>query len=107
MRKEYDRRRKLITKRINEIKGCELKHIPEGAFYIFPKIIFDDLRDYPYKDQSSEKFSLWLLEKTKIITIPGVEFGYKGEGFVRLSYATSYEKIDEAMDRLEKFLGSK
>ncbi|MEM4133709.1 MAG: pyridoxal phosphate-dependent aminotransferase [Candidatus Micrarchaeia archaeon] len=104
---EYDRRRKFIVKRINEIKGFELKKIPEGAFYIFPKIRFDELEKYPYKDGSSEKFSLWLLDKIKVITIPGIEFGYNGEGFIRISYATNLKMIEEAMDRFEKLLGSK
>lgn len=107
MTREYDRRRRFITKRINEIRGFELNKIPEGAFYIFPRIRFDELENYPYKDNSSERFSLWILDKIKVITIPGIEFGYKGEGFLRMSYATDLEKIEEAMDRFEKLLGSK
>ena len=46
--------------------------------------------------------NFWLLREAKVATIPGTEFGRAGEGFVRLSYATSYEKIEKAMDRIER-----
>ncbi|MCS7109762.1 MAG: pyridoxal phosphate-dependent aminotransferase [Candidatus Micrarchaeota archaeon] len=105
MAREYDRRRRFILKRISEIKGFEMKSVPQGAFFAFPRIRFDEIK-YPFKEKSSKRFSLWLLEKTKVITVPGSEFGDNGEGFVRFSYATSFDKIEEAMDRFEKFLGS-
>jgi aminotransferase len=92
MRREYDRRRKLIVKRLNEIKGFECIE-PEGAFYAFPKFSFK---------MSSLKFSEWLLKNAKVAVVPGTEFGRCGEGFVRCSYATSYDKIKIAMDRIEK-----
>jgi aspartate/methionine/tyrosine aminotransferase len=51
---------------------------------------------------SSLKFSEWLLKNAKVAVVPGTEFGRCGEGFVRCSYATSYDKIKIAMDRIEK-----
>ena len=93
MRKEYDRRRRLITKRINQIPNIYLKNIPQGAFYIFPNITETKMK--------SEKFVDFLLSKAKVAVIAGTEFGKHGEGFVRMSYATAYDKIEEAMDRIE------
>jgi aminotransferase len=94
MRKEYDRRRKFIVKRLNEMGLSCIK--PKGAFYAFPNISSQGM--------SSEQFSDFLLKKAKVIVIPGNEFGEYGEGYVRMSYATDYEKIVEAMNRIEKVL---
>ncbi len=99
MSNEYDRRRKFILKRIKEINGLEVKVEPEGAFYVFPRFDIG-------KKMTSEQFSLWLLDKAKVVTIPGTEFGSGGQGFIRLSYATNMKKIEIAMDRIEKLLGS-
>jgi aminotransferase len=93
MRKEYNRRRKFVCKRLNEIPNIHC-NIPKGAFYAFPNI--------KSVKMSSEKFSDYLLNKVKVIVVPGTEFGIYGEGFIRISYATAYEKIVEAMDRIEK-----
>jgi len=93
MKKEYDRRRRFIIKRINQIPNIHLKNTPQGAFYIFPNITESGMK--------SEKFSDFLLNKAKVVVVPGTEFGRYGEGFVRMSYATDYEKIGDAMDRIE------
>ena len=95
MRKEYDRRRKMIVKRVNEIDGFSCVK-PEGAFYVFPNI-----KDFGL---SSYEFAEKLLKEAKVAVVPGTEFGRNGEGFVRLSYATAYEKIEEAMDRIERWV---
>ena len=92
MLKEYSRRRKLICARAREI-GFDFRK-PDGAFYLFPSIKRFGL--------SSVEFSRYILEKAKVLVVPGTEFGKYGEGFVRLSYATKYEKIEEAMGRVEK-----
>ncbi len=94
MIKEYKRRRDLIVKRLNQM-GLRLSK-PAGAFYAFPNI-----QQYSKK---SYKFAHDLLIKGKVATIPGVEFGTYGEGYIRCSYATDYKLIEEAMDRMEKFL---
>jgi aminotransferase len=93
MRKEYNRRRKMLVRRLNEIPKISCAK-PKGAFYAFPNI--SELK------MSSEKTSDFLLKKAKVMTIPGNEFGNYGENFIRLSYATEYKKIEKAMDRIEK-----
>ena len=94
MRLKYDRRRKLIVSRLNEI-GLETL-MPQGAFYAFPKIASTGLDD--------ETFALRLLEEAKVAVVPGSAFGSGGEGFVRCSYATKYELIEKALDRMENFV---
>ncbi|MFH1444884.1 MAG: pyridoxal phosphate-dependent aminotransferase [Nanoarchaeota archaeon] len=90
---EYDRRRKMITRRLNEIDGFECVK-PNGAFYAFPNI-------KAFKKKSFV-FAEWLLKNAKVACVPGTEFGKYGEGYVRFSYATAYDKIEKAMDRIEK-----
>lgn len=93
MRREYDRRRKMLIKRLNDIpKICCSK--PEGAFYAFPNIT--ELK------MNSLQVAHLLLKKAKVLVVPGTEFGKCGEGYIRLSYATCYDKIEEALDRIEK-----
>ena len=94
MVKEYDRRRKLIVGRLNEM-GLVCGE-PKGAFYAFPSI-----KDFGMK---SLKFSEWLLKNAKVAVVPGTEFGMHGEGYVRCSYATAYGLIEKAMDRMERAL---
>ncbi|AAL80646.1 aromatic amino acid aminotransferase [Pyrococcus furiosus DSM 3638] len=95
MRKEYNERRKLVLQRLRKMPYIKVRE-PKGAFYVFPNISETEM--------SSEEFSEWLLEKAKVVVIPGTAFGENGEGYVRISYATSREKLIEAMDRIEKAL---
>lgn len=90
--KEYDRRRKFIVNRLNEI-GMHTP-MPKGAFYVFT--------NFSIIERNSSKLAHRILDKVKVITIPGSAFGPHGEGFLRFSYATKYELIVKAMDRLEK-----
>jgi len=92
MKREYDRRRKLIVKRIKDIPMISCLE-PEGAFYAFPNIT--------KMKMNSKEATEFFLKKAKVLTVPGTEFGNYGEGYLRMSYATSYEKIKEAMDRIE------
>jgi len=94
MRLEYDRRRRLIVKGLNEI-GLECVP-PQGAFYLFPSIRCTGLR--------SEEFTEQLLWEERVAVVPGNVFGNSGEGHVRLSYATSLTKIEEALHRIERFV---
>lgn len=96
MRKEYDRRRKMIIKRLDEIGIPCIK--PQGAFYAFPNIT-------KFKMNSAKLVDI-ILNKGKVITIPGTEFGQYGEGFIRLSYATAYDKIVKSMDRIERVISN-
>ncbi len=94
MRVKYDRRRQLIVSRLNDI-GLET-FMPQGAFYAFPKIECTGLDD--------ELFAKNLLAEEKVAVVPGSAFGDGGAGFVRCSYATRYEKIEKALDRIESFV---
>ena len=91
---EYDRRRKFIVKRLNEI-GLRTG-MPYGAFYTFSNITSFS--------KNSLKFSQDLLKKAKVAVVPGTEFGNHGEGYIRCSYATDIKLIAKAMDRIEKFV---
>ncbi len=97
MRKEYDRRRKFIVQRLNEIGLPTM--MPHGAFYTFSRI--SHLR------KNSYAFAQELLRKSKVAVVPGTEFGRFGEGYIRCSYATELSKIKIAMDRLETFVKKK
>lgn len=94
MKDEFSRRRRLITSGLNSIGFPCL--LPDGAFYVFPSIEKTGL--------SSSAFAEKLLLKEKVATVPGNVFGECGEGFIRCSYATSREKIEEALGRMERFL---
>lgn len=93
MRKEYDRRRRMIVRRVREVPGWSCQE-PDGAFYLFPNVKSMGMK--------SLRVSEWLLKEARVATIPGTEFGRQGEGFIRLSYATAYGKIEKAMDNIEK-----
>jgi len=72
---------------------------PRGAFYIFPDITCTGL--------TSEQFAEALLREERVAVVPGNAFGSRGEGFVRCSYAASLKNIEEAMDRMERFVQRK
>jgi aminotransferase len=91
---EYDRRRELMTRRLNEI-GL-LCFEPHGAFYCFPNITSTGLDD--------EAFARELLLEERVAVVPGSAFGPSGAGHVRACYATAYEQIVEAMDGIERFV---
>ena len=95
MRAEYDRRRKLMTRRLNAM-GL-LCFEPKGAFYCFPQVnVMTGLDD--------EAFAQALLQEEHVAVVPGSAFGPSGAGHVRACYATAYEEIVEAMDRIERFV---
>jgi aminotransferase len=94
MRSEYDRRRKLIVAGLNQLGLPTFE--PKGAFYAFPSITPSGMDD--------DTFSMKLLDEEQVAVVPGSAFGAGGEGFVRCSYATAYEKIEEALERMERFM---
>ena len=94
MRTEYDRRRKLIVNGLNELGLPTFE--PHGAFYAFPDIAASGMDD--------ETFAQKLLEEERVAVVPGSSFGAGGEGYVRCSYATAYEKIEEALQRMDRFM---
>jgi len=93
MVREFDRRRRLLHSRINEIEGFHAL-LPEGAFYLFANI-----KEFGVP---SREFADLLLSRGRVVTVPGSAFGERGEGYLRFSYATSYERIEEALDRIER-----
>ncbi|MCR4925193.1 MAG: aminotransferase class I/II-fold pyridoxal phosphate-dependent enzyme [Clostridiales bacterium] len=94
MKKEYNKRRKLIVKGFNDMGLTCFE--PEGAFYCFPCIKSTGL--------TSDEFSNQLLKAKKVAVIPGDAFGECGEGFVRVSYCYSTEHIQVALDRIKEFI---
>ncbi|KYH38863.1 MAG: aminotransferase [Candidatus Hecatellales archaeon B24] len=95
MRREYARRRELVYSRINGMPKISAVK-PRGAFYIFPNIKATGM--------TSEEFSSYLIQEARVATVPGRAFGRYGEGYIRISYAASYEKLEEAMDRISEAL---
>ena len=95
MKDAYHRRRDLIVRRFNEI-GLDC-HLPKGSFYAFPNI--------ESTGKSSIDFCKGLLEAEEVAVVPGTAFGESGAGFVRASFSTSYERILEATDRIERYIG--
>lgn len=93
MVKEYKRRRDYIVEKVNSIEGLSL-NAPDGAFYAFINI--------KGLGVSSEEFCNYLLDEECVAIVPGTVFGSAGEGFVRFSYASSYEDIVEGLNRMEK-----
>ena len=91
---EYDRRRKLIVKGLNDLGLTTFE--PKGAFYAFPSVHNTGMND--------EQFAEALLHEERVAVIPGNAFGAAGKNFVRCSYATRYEKIEGALERMERFL---
>jgi aminotransferase len=91
---EYNRRRRFMVKRLNEI-GLSCFE-PKGAFFAFPSIKGTRM--------NSEEFAERLLMKEKVAVVPGTAFGQCGEGFVRCCYATSLPDIDEALKRMDRFV---
>jgi len=92
MRDQYHRRRDFIVRRFNEI-GLKC-HLPRGSFYAFPDISKTGLNE---KD-----FAIGLLQTEKVAIVPGSAFGENGKGFCRACFATSYEQLVEASNRIER-----
>lgn len=94
MKEAYHRRRDLIVRRFNEIGlNC---HSPKGSFYAFPSIESTGL--------DSLDFCKGLLDQEEVAVVPGTAFGPSGAGFARASFSTSYDRIIEATDRIERFV---
>ncbi|GAB6116719.1 aminotransferase class I/II-fold pyridoxal phosphate-dependent enzyme [Thermoanaerobacter brockii subsp. lactiethylicus] len=93
MRETYDKRRKFIVNGFREI-GFDCFE-PKGAFYIFPSI--------KKTGMTSQEFCEKLLKEEKVAVVPGDAFGPSGEGFIRVSYAYSIDKIARALERIKNF----
>ncbi len=88
---EYRKRRDFVVKSLNQMRGMRCNR-PDGAFYVFPQLPV----------LSSELFASQLLEKVGVAVVPGKAFGR--DGYIRISYATSMENLEEGMRRIDEFL---
>ena len=94
MRESYNQRRRYL---INAFKEMGLPCFePFGAFYVFPCI-----KEF---NMTSEEFAFALLDAKKLAVVPGSAFGDSGEGFIRISYAYSLEKLKTAMEKLSEYV---
>ena len=96
MRDQYHRRRDFIVRRFNEI-GLKC-HLPRGSFYAFP--------DISKTGMNEKDFAIGLLQAEKVAIVPGSAFGENGKGFCRACFATSYEQLIEAGNRIERHVQS-
>ena len=94
---EFKKRRDFIVEAFNRIPGVTCFK-PQGAFYVFPNVS----AYFKGKIKNSNDLAAYLLEEAKVAVVPGSGFG--AEGHIRLSYATSMEKIQKGMERIEKGL---
>jgi len=97
MKEEYNRRRHVMVDGFQRI-GLSCFE-PVGAFYVFPSIGITGM--------TSDDFCEKLLMEEKVLMIPGNAFGACGEGFVRATYATSIENIQEALNRISRFISNR
>ena len=92
---EFDERRKLIYKGLNNLPGVECS-LPGGAFYAFPKVIDTGM--------NGEEFAKKCLHEAGVAIVPGTSFGKVAKDFVRISFAASRENISKAIEKIEKIL---
>jgi aspartate/methionine/tyrosine aminotransferase len=95
---EFRRRRSLVVDGLNAIEGVTCA-LPEGAFYAFPNI-----RDTGMKSREAADA---LLYEAGVAVLSGTSFGANGEGYLRLSYANSYENLEKALERMRAVLESR
>jgi len=96
MREQYHRRRDLVVGRLRAAGlACRC---PGGAFYVFPSVASTGLSDHD--------FAYGLLDSQRVAVVPGAAFGENGRGFVRASFATGYDQLVEACDRIERFVNT-
>lgn len=93
---EYNRRRQVMVSGLNQIGLPTFE--PRGAFYVFPQI--------SHLGISSDQFAERMLMEQQVAVVPGDAFGPSGAGFVRACYATSMDKIETALERIERFVRS-
>ena len=92
---EFNKRRNFLVSELNKIENIQCKQ-PGGAFYVFPKIKKGNM--------NSVEISKYLLEKKFIATVPGSSFGKNGEGFLRISYASTFENLEKFIVSLKDFM---
>ncbi len=96
MREEYNRRGRFLVNSFNKMGLTCFQ--PKGAFYVFPSVDVTGL--------NGEQFANGLLQSQKVAVVPGTAFGSAGDNYIRCSYATSMAQLNEAVDRIQKFINS-
>lgn len=96
MKREYKRRREFMMDRLNNL-GLECIK-PDGAFYVFPSIKNTGL--------DALEFAQKLLREQKVAVVPGTAFGQDFDDYIRISYASKFDNLKEALNRMEEFLKS-
>lgn len=92
--KEYKRRRDYLVSELNKIPGISCT-LPKGSFYVFVNVKALQITE--------EELSTYLLQKAYVATVPGTVFGENAKGYIRLSFANSYENIVEAVQRIKNY----
>lgn len=95
MTSEFAKRKDLIVRMLREIPNVSVPE-PEGAFYVFP-----NFRHYTEDD---EELARELIREAHVVTLPGSSFGLQGRGHLRMSYATSRDKIEQGITRIREYL---
>jgi aspartate/methionine/tyrosine aminotransferase len=98
MRREYDRRRRLLIDGLRGL-GFGLPVEPAGAYYV--------LVDARHLESDSLHLAFRLLEEARVAVAPGIDFGSRAEGFLRFSFTTSQERIEEGLERLRRWLATR
>ncbi len=98
MRAEFEKRRAVMLKGLKKL-GFQIKYTPQGAFYIFVNA--------SHLSNNSHELAFDILNKAYVTVTPGIDFGSCGEGYLRFSYATSIDNINEGLSRLEVYLREK
>ncbi len=88
----YEKNRNFIVKALNDIDGLSC-WMPKGAFYAFPRINKPDV--------SSQEVTEYLLDKAKVLIVPGIAFGQRGEGYLRIVYSRKLEELTEAVESIK------
>ena len=102
MRQEFQRRRDVITKKLNAIPGVTCLK-PQGAFYVFPNVASYYGRSFGGKKiTNSAEMATYLLDESNVALVPGGDFGH--DDHIRLSYATSMEQIEKGVERIGEAL---
>ncbi len=96
MREEYRMRRDFVHRAFNEMGLFCL--LPRGAFYAFPSVRETGL--------NSREFAHGLLQSEQVACVPGDAFGDSGEGYLRCCYATGFEQLEEAVERMKRYVGT-
>lgn len=91
---EFSRRRNLMVDMLSQIPGLKCESVPSGAFYAFPRITIDGV--------ASDRLSDYLLDSAGVAAVDGSSFGSLGSGYLRFSYAISYDNCREGMERVAR-----